>query len=76
MVLRHDVSASWHINKGYSYICWLVRVLHLIASDILMALRAEDHKTTMETCDSLQENKKIERLSALARLRILFLFAL
>lgn len=57
-----------------SYIRCLAHVLHLIASNILSELKAEDHKTANEMCDLLQENKKIGRHSALARLRILVLW--
>jgi hypothetical protein len=57
-----------------SYIRCLAHVLHLIASNILSELKAGDHKTANEMCDLLQENKKIGRHSALARLRILVLW--
>lgn len=57
-----------------SYVRCLAHVLHLITSNILSELKVGDHKTANEMCDLLQQNKKIGRHSALARLRILVLW--
>ena len=54
-----------------SYVRCLAHVLHLITSNILSELKVGDHKTANEMCDLLQQNKKIGRHSALARLRVL-----
>ncbi|GCB25878.1 putative AC transposase [Aspergillus awamori] len=59
-----------------SYIRCLAHVLKLIVSDILSGLKSGDHKSAIEACDLLQENKKIGRHSALARLRIMALWIL
>ena len=61
-------------NGVDSYICCLVHVLNLIVSDILSALKSGDHKSAIEACDLLQDNKKIGRHSALSRLRIMALW--
>jgi hypothetical protein len=57
-----------------SYIRCLAHVLNLIVGDILSALKSGDHRSAMEACDLLQENKKIGQYSALARLRIMALW--
>jgi hAT family protein len=59
-----------------SYIRCLAHVLNLIVSDILTGMKSGDHKSAMEACDLLQENKKIGRQSALARIRIMVLWIL
>jgi hypothetical protein len=59
-----------------SYIRCLAHILNLIVRDILSALKSGDHKSALEACDLLQENKKIGQHSALARLRIMALWIL
>lgn len=43
-------------------------------SDILLAMKSGDHRSAAEACDLLQENKKMGRHTALARLRIMALW--
>ena len=57
-----------------SYIRCLAHVLNLIVSDILSSMKSGDHRSAAEACDLLQENKKMGRHSALARLRIMALW--
>lgn len=57
-----------------SYIRCLAHVLNLIVSDILSSIKSGDHRSAAEACDLLQENKKMGRHSALARLRIMALW--
>ena len=61
-------------NGVDSYVRCLAHVLNLIVSDILSALKSGDHKSAIEACDLLQDNKKIGRHSALSRLRIMALW--
>lgn len=60
-------------NSIDSYVRCLAHVLNLIVSDILSALKSGDHKSAIEACDLLQDNKKIGRHSALSRLQIMAL---
>jgi hypothetical protein len=61
-------------NGVDSYVRCLAHVLNLIVSDILSALKSGDHKSAIEACDLLQDNKKIGRHSALSWLQIMALW--
>lgn len=57
-----------------SYIRCIAHILNLIVSDILSTLKAGDHASAAEACEIILENKEIEQMSALARLRIMTLW--
>jgi hypothetical protein len=57
-----------------SYIRCLAHVLNLIVKDILSMMKSGDHKSALDACGLLQENKDIGQHSALARLRIMALW--
>lgn len=59
-----------------SYIRCLAHVLNFIVSDILSAMKSGDHKSAIEACDLLWQNKNTRRHSALAQLRIMALWIL
>ena len=65
---------AFHFQGADSYIRCLAHVLNLIVSDILSALKSGDHKTAVNACDLMQENKDIGMHSVLSRLRIMSLW--
>ena len=62
-----------HFQDINNYIRYLAYILNLIISDILTALKADDHQTAVTAYDLIQENKDIGPHSAIARFRIITL---